>query len=65
MVMKNTTTVAISLPETLLSEIDKMAKDANISRSAIITATMSIVMQWTKQSRTEILNSLYGKGVIE
>jgi metal-responsive CopG/Arc/MetJ family transcriptional regulator len=57
--------VSISLPITLLKELDIIAEELHISRSALLTAGISFLTKWMKDSsiidKKTALNSVYGK----
>ena len=74
--MKTTETVSFSLPVKLLEQVDNKATELNISRSALLTAIISVSMKWVEeaskngvlyfdtdsvQDKKNLLNSLYGK----
>lgn len=63
--MKKTVTKAYSLPIPVVEHIDKIAKDMNVSASAVVTGMLSLITKWsieaTEQQKTVVLNSLYGK----
>lgn len=43
---KKSVTISISLPEELSEKIDTMVEDTNISRSAVITAMLSLFIKY-------------------
>lgn len=47
--MKNTVTIAISLPKKLANNLDAVALKTNLSRSALITAMLSGHVRETKE----------------
>lgn len=49
--MKNNKTISFSLPETLAAEVDSIAADMHISRSALLTAAISVALKWLKQEK--------------
>lgn len=57
--MKNTVTVSISLPADVAAKLDFIALEMNISRSALCTAILSIVLKW--DCFKETFNSIYGR----
>ena len=60
--MKKTATVAFSVPCDLLKDIDKLAEDLHVKRSALLTAMLSIIMKWKiEPTLKELLNSIYRK----
>lgn len=63
--MKKTVTKAYSLPIPVVDHIETMAKDMNVSASAVVTGMLSLIIKWsaeaTAQQKKDVLNSLYGK----
>jgi metal-responsive CopG/Arc/MetJ family transcriptional regulator len=46
--MKKTVTISVSLPENIVNQLDKITDDTHLSRSAVLTAILSLVMKWDK-----------------
>jgi metal-responsive CopG/Arc/MetJ family transcriptional regulator len=44
--MKNTTTIAVSLPTDVAAQLDAVSKELNVSRSAVLTAVASLMLKW-------------------
>lgn len=59
---KKTVTISISVPITVDEELQSIATETNVSKSAIATAILSLTFNWlTAQQKKDILNSMYGK----
>lgn len=63
--MKKTVTKAYSLPKPIAEEIENIAKELQISGSAVTTAILTLAINWikggTKDDLKTRLNSIYGK----
>jgi metal-responsive CopG/Arc/MetJ family transcriptional regulator len=46
--MKKTITISASLPEHIVNQLDVIAADTGLSRSAVLTAILSLVLKWEK-----------------
>jgi len=60
--MKKTITISFSIPVTLADQLDNLSKEMNISRSAVLTSIISLVLKWNSSQKKEVLNSIYGRG---
>lgn len=47
--LKKYRTIAISMPVNVVDDVDKTAKAMNISRSALLTAFVSVVLNWKEK----------------
>ena len=44
--MKNTVTISVSVPIDVAKQLDVIAADTNVSRSAVATAILSLAFKW-------------------
>lgn len=52
---KNVVTISISVPEEVVEEMDRMARDLNVSRSSFATALFCMSLKWIHKAK-EVLN---------